>query len=180
MVYDYVITMRRSDYRLVDMISTIMCLFTVLLLAYTYYLSHYTWSVLVIVLLVIAAWVYSTWQKKKKGITFYRTALLLSAVGWFYILGNIWMGVLYVIAGLFEKQVKFPEEVGFSAKEVVFNSFPKKRMKWIELNNVVLKDGLLTVDQKNNKVYQKEVDEMVSEKTESEFNEFCRQHLKGV
>ena len=89
------------------------------------------------------------------------------------------MGVLYVLAGLFEKQVKFPEEIGFSAKEVVFNSFPKKRYQWKDINNVVLKDGLLTVDKKDNKIYQKEVDEMVSVKVEEEFNQFCRQQLQS-
>ena len=46
-----------------------------------------------------------------------------------------------------------------------------------EINNIVLKDGLLTIDLKNNKLIQKEVNDEVLPSDEHDFNEFCRQRL---
>ncbi len=78
---------------------------------------------------------------------------------------------------MLEKQVKFPDEIGFSEETVVINSFPKKKFNWTDIQNVILKDNLLTVDFKNNKLIQKELNEEVSPLIEQEFNEFCRKQL---
>ena len=46
----------------------------------------------------------------------------------------------------------------------------KRTIEWKELNNVILKDGILTIDLKNNKVFQNEI---MSPTSEMDFNEFC-------
>ena len=106
--------------------------------------------------------------------------MLFAAIGW--VIGpqqNIWMGLLFAVAAIIEKQVKFASEIGFSKEEIAFNTFPnKKKIDWTELNNVVLKDGLLTLDKKDNTLIQKEIDETVSSLLESEFNNFCKTQLK--
>jgi len=44
---------------------------------------------------------------------------------------------------------------------------------------VILKDGLLTLDFKNNKVYQKEaLDDDEPDADEDEFNEYCKSRLQ--
>ena len=53
----------------------------------------------------------------------------------------------------------------------------QKEVNWDEVNNVILKDGLLTIDFKNNKLFQHIIlnsDEDISEK---EFNDFCEEQL---
>lgn len=61
--------------------------------------------------------------------------------------------------------------------EIIFPSFPKKKIQWNELQNIIMKDGLLTIDFKNNKIVQNEVENDDYSK-EKEFNEFCREQLK--
>jgi hypothetical protein len=118
-------------------------------------------------------------QKRKKGMVYFRLPLLLSAMGWIIQpYRQIGLAVLYAIAGLIEKQVKFPEEIGFSEESIVFNSFPKKTYRWNDLKNVVIKDNLLTVDFQNNKLVQKEIEDEVSSHVEVEFNEFCKTQLE--
>jgi len=58
-----------------------------------------------------------------------------------------------------------------------FNTFPKKTYQWNEVTNVILKDGILTVDLRNNKIFQKEIETDVSPMVEHEFNDFCKQFL---
>lgn len=67
--------------------------------------------------------------------------------------------------------------VAFSQSKVVYPSLPMKNIAWAELNNVVLKDGLLTIDFKSNKLIQQKIDEEKTNVDEQEFNDFCRQHL---
>ena len=55
---------------------------------------------------------------------------------------------------------------------IVYNFF--------NFNNIVLKDGLLTLDFTNNKIYQKEIESEYSSAEEKEFNEFCNTQLKTV
>jgi hypothetical protein len=76
-----------------------------------------------------------------------------------------------------EKQVKFPEEIAFDNDEVVINSFPKKRYSWDAFENIVLKDGLLTLDYKNNTLFQKQIESAVSKEDEAAFNVFCQERL---
>lgn len=88
-----------------------------------------------------------------------------------------WIAAVYVIAAVAEKQVKFPREVAFDEEEVVFNTFPRSHYHWSEFSNVLLKDGLLTIDFKNNKLLQKEIDSHVSPQLEKDFNDFCKERI---
>ncbi len=58
-----------------------------------------------------------------------------------------------------------------------YPSLPSKKIEWTTLNNIMLKDGMLTIDFKNNKLIQQPVDEDKTSVKEAEFNDFCRQQL---
>lgn len=60
---------------------------------------------------------------------------------------------------------------------ITYPSFPKKIFDWRQLNNVMLKDDLLTIDSKDNKIIQQLIDEEKTKVNEAEFNEFCRSQL---
>lgn len=128
MVYDYLITLKKPDYRMVDQVSQFMYFFALVVFSYYYY--HYPKSGAAYLYFgagIIICWIYATAKKRMKGQAFFRLGLLIGAAGWF--IGpqrNILMGVLYAMAGLLEKQVKFPKEIGFSENEISFNTFPKK------------------------------------------------------
>ena len=67
--------------------------------------------------------------------------------------------------------------ISFFTDRIRYNTVPVKEISWNHLNHVVIKDGLLTIDMKNNKLLQEELDETKNNVDENEFNEFCRQHL---
>jgi hypothetical protein len=68
-----------------------------------------------------------------------------------------------------------------NADKIIYPSFPKKEIEWSDLSNMVIKDKLLTIDFKNNKLMQHEIvnDENDYDVNESEFNEFCKEQLKN-
>lgn len=180
MVYDFLITLKKQNYRFADQVSQLMYFFALLAFGYFYYHSPKT-SVVYLYIggAILLFWLYSILIKQKTGKAYFRMGLFIAALGWFYgTERNTWMGILYVIAGLLEKQVKFPQEIGFSESEISFNTFPRKVLSWNEVNNALIKEGLITIDQKNNKLFQKEIEGYVTLILENEFNEFCRRCLQ--
>jgi hypothetical protein len=111
---------------------------------------------------------------------FFNRAYLISALLWIKMPYMEWLFIAFILLAIMERQVKFPLEIGFSESQVVFNTLLKKKYNWSQLSNVVLKDGLLTIDFMNNRLLQREVEEEVEEEevSEEEFNAFCRMQLQ--
>lgn len=179
MLCDYLITTKKRNHGFADQISVLMYVFATVIFIYYYKSSHTTVLFYpIIIAAILISLVVTLYKKKTNGEAFFRLGLLLAAMGWF--LGhetNILMGILYTIAAVIEKQVKFPEEIGFTNDGITFNTFPKKKLSWHEVSNAMMKDGLITIDQLNNKLFQKEIEGEVSANVESEFNAYCRTNI---
>lgn len=181
--YAYIIVLKRRGFALADRISLFMLVMAVVMLLKEAIAPLSTASIFpfIIIVLVIGWCVFVHAQKKNGNIHFYRIGLLLAALGIVMAIPPPykWIGFIYIIAAAMEKQVKFPREIAFDEEEIVFNTFPRKHYQWNELSNVILKDGLLTIDFKNNKLLQKEIDSAGSAKLEQDFNEFCSTMLNA-
>ncbi len=184
-VYDYIIVLKRPSYVLVDLISRLMLLVSIAV--FGYFLSvTYGWGLnrvtvtLALLSVGILVWLVLTYIKHNKNeVPYYRLGLLMAAIGWAIISGASWMTILYFLAVVSEKQVKFPQEIAFDNEGIIVNSLPRKTYTWAQTSNVVLKDGILTLDFKNNTLIQKPVESDTSAKEEQEFNEFCLSKLKA-
>ena len=91
-----------------------------------------------------------------------------------------WIGLIFLVAAILEKQAKFPQEIAFDNDEIVFNTFPKKQYSWTDFNNIIIKDGIITIDFKNNKLLQKEIQSGSTAQDEQDFNEFCTNRLHTI
>lgn len=106
---------------------------------------------------------------------------LMAAVTLLFIPTLQWLSVLYVLLSIVEKYAFQQEEIGFNPDEIYLSRLFPKKINWSALNNVVLKDGLITLDFKSNSIMQFETDildeEEDDEVTEEEFNAFCQLYL---
>lgn len=182
-VYDFIIVIKTTHHTLVDTVSRMMLLLSIALFGYT--ISHAPinkYSILLMVLMagMIAWWIYCYLRQKKGRPVFYRLGLLMATAGWLTLTRFSWITILFFIAVLLEKQVKFPQEIAFDENGIVFNTLPKKYYPWSAIKNAVLKDGILTIDFASNKLYQKEIDNPGSAGDEQDFNEFCSSKLNTV
>jgi hypothetical protein len=111
---------------------------------------------------------------------FFNFAYLTAALLWIKMPYMEWLFWAFILLGILERQVKFPLEIGFSETQVVFNTLFKRKYQWAQLANVVLKDGMLTIDFANNRLLQREVEDEDEEEdvSEEEFNSFCRTQLE--
>ena len=178
--YDYIVVLKSTDNKWIDLVSKLMLSIALIFFAgwsYSYFLSgNYNLGAIFIVfsVFIIGWWIYSISLLKRNVIPFYGFALLLAGWGWFFHDKILWASILYLAAAVIERPAKKNKEIAFDDKEIVINSYPTKRYVWNDLNNVVLKDGLLTVDFKSNKILQNFVNDEVDGKVEEEFNSFCK------
>lgn len=181
--YDYLVTLRRNIDKKVNTVSVILLIISICIFLYTAVrLMGTAFQTHAIICYVIAAicvlWII---LKELGKVTYYRLAFLVSGAALFFPPFELtWLGILFLLVGLLEKQAKFPQEVGFDKDGITTNSIPSRYYSWKEVTNVVLKGGLLTIDFKTNKLYQKEVQNKVSSALESEFNAFCVSQLQKV
>lgn len=181
MNYDYVITLQRPNYKAINIISQLL-LFIFLMAFVRFGLEVGFENIKVqclIPLAIIGLWVYTAVKSRQKDfVPYYRLALLMAGFGWMFVSGyGLWLAILYAILGLSERFIKFPTEIGFSKEKVVRNSFPKTTYEWVDIENAIIRDNLFTLDLRNNKIIQKELDQPVDKELEKEFNEFCKAQL---
>ena len=105
-------------------------------------------------------------------------ALLASAIVW--MLSSNWIAavVCIILLLLYITSVK-PVMISVGDDEIRYMAFPSKVVHWNELDNVVLKDGILTIDFANNRLLQASIEDDNNSIKEKEFNEFCSQRLTG-
>lgn len=141
-------------------------------------LLNFTWTVLLLlsVLIVLYGEKLNRYRFFRKT-NFSETGFLWAIAGWVFV-GNLWIAFAVALAALAQGFVKKDYEYLFSVNEIEMNIFPHRTIHWYELQNVVLKDGVLTIDFKNNKINQSEISTQQSNSfNEAEFNEFCRSQL---
>ncbi len=185
--YDYIIVLKKPDFKVIDWISQFMLLLSIGSFAFVAYMSlsqtnailpvSQAWLLVFICSLIVGWWTFCAGQTKRAITPYYRFAIMFAAWGWYIIPNGKLVTLIYIIACFLEKPVKVAPEAAFDAEEIAFNSFPKKAILWKDVNNVILKDGLLTIDLKNNTLIQKQVNDEVEKQIEQEFNEFCKQNL---
>lgn len=190
--YDYIIELKKNSSFAVDTVSRFMLMIAIAVFGYTAYLFIAAGVSLVgitgvaMVILIagmIGWWIHCTLRHRKGRTAYYRLGLLFATIGWVGLARTnglsifYWIAAFYFVAVLLEKQVKFPREIAFDHEGMVINSFPRKSFTWKDLSNVVLKDRILTVDFKNNRIIQQETQDDITAAEESEFNGFCRSKL---
>jgi CDP-diglyceride synthetase len=114
--------------------------------------------------------------KKKKQLAF--LSLVIGISMYWILIGYWWISLIMVMLSYLYSQSKRKLKVSF-ADQIIYPSFPTRIIQWNELNNVILKDGLLTIDFKNNKIIQQLIKHS-NAIYEKEFNEFCKQQLKAA
>ena len=185
MKYQYVVILKKTGQRATDLLSFLLCLFTALTLFYLAFRStnpdRLTLVVASFLLIGLVITLFSRRRARPDKVR-YRYLLLLAALAWMFFTPAPWVGALFFVLSFLEYQTKRPLEIGFDNDRVVINTLVKQQFDWAAFNNVVLKDGLLTLDFKSNRLIQREVtdDDEDDDADEEEFNAYCRGRLAAV
>lgn len=120
------------------------------------------------------------WAFKKQWVYIFMSfliAILIAAICWMFV--NL---IVFAILDLTFSVLGFIAfrklELKFFDDKIEFPSFPKKHFSWNELDNLILKDGILTIDFCNNKLMQFTLNQSDNKDlNETAFNEFVKKNI---
>jgi hypothetical protein len=181
MHYDYVVTLKRENARKTDLVSSLLLIFSILAFCYVQIRSGFNGFLSIAAIILFLGLLLNIYVYRKGKEMRFRNWLFAAGIFWLGMPYFQWMLLPFVFFALLEAQAKYPLEIGFFADGVVLNSLFKKKWPWASLESVILKDGLLTLDFRNNKLIQKEVlDDDEPDALEDEFNDYCRSKLVNL
>lgn len=161
---------------LYNRISWILVIIHCLFLCYLSFFSEsYRNNALAGLILVALVFILSYFLKKKKWFKTFDLFFLVFGVIWIYS-QLYWLAIIPLVFYFLSGVATVNKLVIVTEPGIYYPSFPPKNFQWNDLSNVILKDGILTIDHKNNRVIQ----QMITEETEvneKDFNEFCRNKL---
>ena len=115
---------------------------------------------------------WDNWKRKEYvGLTY--GFLLVPLIKW----GSYWPAVILIISFILLSIASRKFIVSFSDKNIVFPSFPARKISWNEGANCLLKDEIRTIEFKNNKMIQEHIEPGKDPVNEKEFNDFCIRQL---
>ena len=137
--------------------------------------ENFRWPLLgAVLILVFVIFFFLKKRRNENSEPLFLYPFVISMFTWIK-LDNYWMPVIMFIILIFENLSKKTLIVRIDDQRIIYPSFPQKEIDWSLVKNVLIKDGLLTIDLKNNKLIQSLIIE--NEVNEENFNEFCNKHL---
>jgi hypothetical protein len=134
------------------------------------------------VFLLIFSLLFFFFFKRKIKLTTFQGLLFLLMIA-FWLMQLAWLAAISLILIIvFARYVLKQKSIAIFSEQniIIVKSLFKKVYNWREVENVVLKDHLLSVDFKNNYLIQVEINTESYGVNEVAFNQFCRQQLKSM
>ncbi len=113
--------------------------------------------IVTVMLSIFLIWNFSTRNKSKRIPDF----LLLSFIGISLVLIPLFnlIGVLYLFLAFISFRLSKPAQIRFSGEGIILQSLWKNFYKWEKVRFVVLKDNLISIELKNEKLIQFEIED---------------------
>ncbi len=139
-----------------------------------------TYVAIFALLLNAVPWVYYLLNKKHIKTPVIEITFIVSAIVWLYF-GNYWMGVMLLAFGCIGFFANKKPIIVFSEEGIEYPSFPIKKYSWSDVVQVLWKDDILTIDMKDNKLLQFNIDKGFADKFDVEgFNAYCISCIQRV
>ncbi len=179
------ITLKNEKIRLYDrfalfifLLNGIAIILTLLYLPVKVNISNWAgiWISLAVLQTILPA-CFLLWPKSPRFWNTIHSATLSIILFWIG-LGYWWVAVLVAMLILLYTMSKRQLVVTVDDHKISYPSFPNRNIAWHDLNNLILKDRILTIDFRDNKLIQQDIDSKSYHVNEQEFNDFCKQQLQ--
>lgn len=180
-IHDYVVVLKNHNKKTIEMTGWLLSILAIIIFLVTIYQEPTDWGVFFSLFIIVALMASNVVEKRKKKKISFASLLVCAGIGLSFFTDTGTIDSLFILAGIAEKYLNKNKEIGFSEAGIVISGLFPKKYSWSELSNVIIKDDLLTMDFKNNKVLQHYTDDDEDDEYEvesEEFNEYCREKLK--
>jgi len=180
-VYDYVVVLKDRNGRSIHRAGTLLSMLGMVMLAHRWISIPESGASILFLSSgsVLTAW--NLLRMRRRQPVRHWPALALTGIGLVLVPPFHPIGIIFLALARMESFALKRTELGFSESGIRFNGLGGRRIDWSELGNVVLRDGLLTIDYLDNRLFQRETDDLDDEEYEAgeeEFNTYCREQIR--
>ena len=179
---NFAITIPNERIKTYKVVTFIILTLNFLGFGYVFLQTAATAALLAIVGIILNAvpWLYYLLNKKHIKSPVTEITLIASALSWMYF-GNFWMGILLLFFALMSFYTNKKPIIFFNEKRIIYPSFPVKKYSWADVVQVLWKDDILTIDLKDNKLLQFNIEKDFAEGFDwMGFNEWCTKKISAV
>ena len=180
-IHDYVVVLKNHNKKSIEMTGWLLSALAIIIFLVNIYESPTDWGIFSSLFVLIGLIASNFVDKRKKKKISFTTILVCAGIGLNIFTATEYVGSLLILSGIVEKYLSKNKEIGFSEAGIVISGLFPKKYNWSDLSNVIIKDDLLTIDFKNNKVLQHYTDDEEDDEYEvesDEFNAYCGERLK--
>jgi hypothetical protein len=177
--YPFVLILANKERKAAHLASLFLIGIT-LLVAIVYTATHLSLQRIPLIVIILFLLLYTYFKLTRKSVNGFPQLMwpiAIAGLAWFLIPKGFFIAIVYLIAAVFEKQSQIPIEIGLDSSGITFNHFPQKFYPWDQIQQLIIKDGLVTIDYKNNRIFQKELENTTTKEEETEVNQYCQQFL---
>jgi len=180
-VYDYVVVLKDRNGRSIHRAGTLLSMLGMVMLAYRWISIPESGASILFLSSgsVLTAW--NLLRMRRRQPVRHWPALALTGICLVLVPPFHPIGIIFLALARMESFALKRTELGFSESDIRFNGLGGRRIEWSELRNVVLRDGLLTIDYLDNRLFQRDTDDLDDEEYEAgeeEFNTYCREQIR--
>lgn len=173
--FPYIVVLANNIRKPAHYISWLLVIIT--FLSGTYFsithLSLATIPTLILLIVMIISLIISLRRLSEEGYPSFFWTIIFAALCWLILPAGFYIGILLFVAALLERQSHIPVEVGINEDGITLNHLPVRFYNWQLIERCMVKDGLLTIDYKSNKLYQRHIASDISDDDEKELNDYC-------
>jgi len=103
---------------------------------------------------------------------------IILAVCWAIQQQYFFAGIIFFF-GLFEYIVNRDTTCIINEESIRIKAIPSRTFKWAQIENIMIRDGIFTVDRKDNHIFQVDISNEALSFSEEQFNGFCEERLQG-
>ena len=180
-VYDYVVVLRNDHKQSIEKTGWLLSILILLLLAYAIYNEQHSVVLYIVLTITISLFISNWYENIKKKAVYFKPLLIAGGLG-LIIASSLpaIIGICLIVCGVVEKTILQKREFGFSKDTIQENGPLGKKINWNDLNRVIVKDDILTIDFKNNKLLQFYLDNEDDDEYDvgpDEFNAYCQNRI---
>lgn len=180
-IYDYVVVLKNPKLNLILNTGWLLSILSLIILIVNAFIYPDSWLLYLCIFIVLVLVISNLIDKKKKKEIRFKSILIAAGIGLIFLTKFEYMNLIILVAGLTEGFFLRKTEIGLTTNEIVISKLWKEKITWDKLNNVIIKDDMLTIDFKNNRLIQLPTDDADDDEydvDDDEFNIFCRNQLK--
>lgn len=179
-VFDFVVVLKHSNAKAIRLTGLFLSILGIFMLVTRYVREADAGFSILFIIPCLIFMIWNLKQTRKNRPVLYWPILSLTGMGLILVPPFNILGVAFLLLARFETYAMKATEIGFSKSRIRFSGMGGKTYDWAQVSNVILRDNILTIDFKDNRLFQKETDDTDDEAydgSEDEFNAFCREQL---